>query len=247
MVGFSEVLPKAGVYFAMSEGEGILLDLDTDRYIALTRPSACIWRGLEQQDPRESVVDELGALLEVSPEIASQIIDSQLQVWQAHGLVRHRDRAGTTVMPRRIVYRLVGSRAIEASAVDAARLSLRQLVYLASAFAWTHAMLPRMGIASLLRRIQDIDAPVGSVDQRRLLQSLRAHRALRLLFAKGRGDCLRRSLTLTTALRWQGIPAELCIGVHKLPLEAHCWVELGDTILNETKVVTDAFEPIARF
>ena len=61
-------------------------------------------------------------------------------------------------MPRRIVYRLVGSRAIEASAVDAARLSLRQLVYLASAFAWTHAMLPRMGIASLLRRIQDIDA-----------------------------------------------------------------------------------------
>ncbi len=56
--------------------------------------------------------------------------------------------------------------------------------------------------------------------------------------------CLTRSLALAGACRSHGLPSTLVIGVRPAPFAAHCWVQLGDRILNETPDQAQLFTPI---
>ncbi|HEV2299762.1 MAG TPA: lasso peptide biosynthesis B2 protein [Candidatus Acidoferrales bacterium] len=58
-----------------------------------------------------------------------------------------------------------------------------------------------------------------------------------------RGNCLSRSVALWWLLRRKGINAELRIGARRAGegLEAHAWVELGGTILNDEDDVRESF------
>ncbi len=63
-----------------------------------------------------------------------------------------------------------------------------------------------------------------------------------------RASCLPQSLVLWWLLRRQGIDNELRFGVRKNPdrLEAHAWVELQGTVLNERGDVNRRFIPFQR-
>jgi hypothetical protein len=43
-----------------------------------------------------------------------------------------------------------------------------------------------------------------------------------------------RTLLLARALRYQGIPCDICFGVRKVPFNAHAWVELDGSALNDS-------------
>lgn len=57
------------------------------------------------------------------------------------------------------------------------------------------------------------------------------------------GSCLARSIVLVRLLEWQGIHAQLRIGVRRDEngFEAHAWVENAGTILNDGQDVTEHF------
>jgi len=57
--------------------------------------------------------------------------------------------------------------------------------------------------------------------------------------------CLLESCALWYLLRRDGYPAELLLGARTLlgPLEAHAWVELAGTVLNDAANVRDIYEP----
>lgn len=57
-------------------------------------------------------------------------------------------------------------------------------------------------------------------------------------------QCLPHSLALARALAEQGIAHSLVIGVHLRPFHAHCWVQQGDTLINDSVDVTREFSPI---
>jgi len=63
-----------------------------------------------------------------------------------------------------------------------------------------------------------------------------------------RASCLPQSLVLWWLLRRQGIDNELRFGVRKNPdrLEAHAWVELSNTVLNDRADVGRRFLPFKR-
>ena len=63
-----------------------------------------------------------------------------------------------------------------------------------------------------------------------------------------RASCLPQSLVLWWLLRRQGIDNELRFGVRKNPdrLEAHAWVELSNTVLNDRVDVSRRFLPFKR-
>jgi hypothetical protein len=44
--------------------------------------------------------------------------------------------------------------------------------------------------------------------------------------------CLQKSAALVCLLRWHGVPAEVVIGVTRLPFQAHAWVEADRAVLN---------------
>lgn len=56
--------------------------------------------------------------------------------------------------------------------------------------------------------------------------------------------CLLDSLSLLRFLSRRGLPATLIFGVMSEPFAAHCWVQVGDIVLNETLSDANAHTPI---
>jgi len=56
--------------------------------------------------------------------------------------------------------------------------------------------------------------------------------------------CLLDSLSLLRFLSRRGLPANIVFGVMPEPFAAHCWVQVGDIVMNETLSDTRAHTPI---
>ena len=114
---------------------------------------------------------------------------------------------------------------------------------------WCRRMLRVRGLAHTLLAIPRIS--VGATQWQdagsALLPTLRAYMTLRRVRAQGKRDCLHRSLALATALRRQRIAAEICFGVTKFPFLAHVWVQVDDTVVNESLTPLEKFSIIAQF
>jgi Transglutaminase-like superfamily/Coenzyme PQQ synthesis protein D (PqqD) len=58
--------------------------------------------------------------------------------------------------------------------------------------------------------------------------------------------CLQRSAVAACLLRSLGVPAEMVIGVHKMPFYGHAWVEVGGTVVNDHENVQKFFHVLCR-
>lgn len=58
------------------------------------------------------------------------------------------------------------------------------------------------------------------------------------------GECLLRSYHLRTFLRARGLDALWVFGVRTWPFDAHCWLQAGDTALDEDLERLNAYHPI---
>jgi hypothetical protein len=60
--------------------------------------------------------------------------------------------------------------------------------------------------------------------------------------------CLHRSAALTCLLRLLAArPAQLVIGVHRLPFGAHAWVEVQGAVVSDPSEVVRGYQAVARF
>jgi transglutaminase-like putative cysteine protease len=53
-----------------------------------------------------------------------------------------------------------------------------------------------------------------------------------------RAWCLQRSAATVLLLRFRGVPAQLVIGVERVPFYAHAWVEVAGRVVNDNPEVT---------
>lgn len=58
--------------------------------------------------------------------------------------------------------------------------------------------------------------------------------------------CLQRSAVLTCLLRRAGTPAEMVLGVRRIPFYAHAWVEVNGVVVNDEDSVRTEYETIDR-
>lgn len=63
-------------------------------------------------------------------------------------------------------------------------------------------------------------------------------------WALGRGQCLHRAYLLLTMLRRAGCDASWVFGVRTYPFEAHCWLQIGATVLDDPLTRLAAYEPL---
>lgn len=80
------------------------------------------------------------------------------------------------------------------------------------------------------------------LDQARDLTRAFIH--LRPLAYAARNRCLLDSLTLAEFLASYGIRATCIFGVRANPFEAHCWVQIGSHVVNETPEMAQRYAPI---
>jgi hypothetical protein len=64
-------------------------------------------------------------------------------------------------------------------------------------------------------------------------------------FARSPADlCLSRSTALSLRLSRLGLGADLVMGVRLIPFTAHSWVQIGDTVLNDSPEEVSRYTPI---
>lgn len=87
------------------------------------------------------------------------------------------------------------------------------------------------------------DASATGCKEPRLLQAAQAFRHARL-YVPIKTSCLLDSLSLTRFLSRRSLPASIVFGVTLNPFTAHCWVQAGDLVLNETIGDANSHTPI---
>jgi hypothetical protein len=60
----------------------------------------------------------------------------------------------------------------------------------------------------------------------------------------GPAKCLVRSFLLLRHLRRHGLDARWVFAVRTWPFEAHCWIQAGQTVLNDARDRLEAYAPI---
>ncbi len=78
------------------------------------------------------------------------------------------------------------------------------------------------------------------------LRTFQAVQSATMFYYRRRKDCLPKALTTFHLLRRQGIPAEICFGVHKFPFTAHSWVEACGELLDDNPARLKGFSVIHR-
>src|SRR5262245_19859099 len=78
---------KPGVYFARVDGEGVVIDLFANRYLALTAASAEMWQCFEDGLRVEDVAARLAERQIVKGSASLGIVHEQLEVWAQAGML----------------------------------------------------------------------------------------------------------------------------------------------------------------
>ena len=231
------VCPRSGVFFARTKsGGGVLMDLPTGRYVALTPVSALIWSGLVNQHGKGAVVDTIAEEKGLSPALAEELFLRQIDIWRKARLIDDGDSESTPLphlqpAPGSPPGSLDQERLANTSptASECADLSFLE-------FSYSRA-LRRDGLAKTLVRLQRQGTTVTSREALdAVYESVRAHLFLRRMSlpTPRAHERLVRSMALSASLRKQGLRSEVCIGIIEAPFESHAWVEAGGLVLNET-------------
>jgi Transglutaminase-like superfamily len=226
------------VYPCISGQHVILMDLERDKYVAVLPAHRLARRVLGWP---------VGAAVEADPphdgDAATDALVSQML---AHGMLVTDPHVGkpavpvTTTRPQRSLVEFDLDTRPQASAAQLWRFGASCL---------------RAQLSLKLRPIQSIVEAVRErksrraqspqeADQVRLRSLVTAFARLRPLFYTLRCACLLDSLTLLHFLNAEGIHPDWVFGVKTEPFDAHCWVQLGEVLLNDIPDRVRQYSPI---
>ncbi len=130
------------------------------------------------------------------------------------------------------------------------RLVAQTLWMLAATRFWLSTRTLERNLAAVSRRNHGIasgNAPDAAATNAEVPPAiapvLRAFRAAER-FALARDTCLLRALALQAALAHHNVATTVVFGVKLHPFEAHCWVQWGSQLLNDTMERAGLFVPI---
>ncbi len=231
--------PCTSVCFADVDGEGVLLDVRTNRYVGLTPISARIW----QAALRHASLDDIA--VEVGPPASAALVEVQLSQWRDANLCEDSTR-GRASTPRLRPSPSAARRDLVLD--DRVSASIRTTVRYVARVASTRRRLKTAGLCATLVDYQARNPTAHRRDAGpELHEIIRSYVVARIPFAQGDADCMPRSIALASLLRERRFDATLCVGVQKAPFRAHAWVELHDLVVNDALERIRPFHVIARY
>ena len=99
-------------------------------------------------------------------------------------------------------------------------------------------------IASLRCSGPDLHGAAGATPSEDGLMSLATKFSHARAYVPIEPSCLLDSLSLVRFLARRGLPASIVFGVTLVPFAAHCWVQAGEIVLNDTLSNANAHTPI---
>jgi hypothetical protein len=223
----------------------VLLDLRSGKYIALNPVAGRIWEGIERGETRAAILSGLEAEIEAPPGRLRQDVDAFVGQLLAKGLIRERTGDASHIRP---VAAQEPAHPVDINGAEDDEVVIRfqPLWFLA---AWLGLVLGDLVLGlsgfqrfhALLRRVPIRGPERDSVALATALARV-VDRAAAFYFK--RAWCLQRSAVAMALMRVHGVPAKLAIGVHRVPFQAHAWVELRGRVINDRPWLPQAFTVI---
>jgi hypothetical protein len=230
------------VHVCVSGKQIILLDLERDKYLALAHahPIGRCVRGwpLPQTDPGSGVQDD-AARHALAPE------NGLLQKMISQGLLVTDPAIGKEAAPVKAEKPKVAL--VEYDLHVRPRATLGQLWNFCAAFAvarWSLKHRPIKEVVQAARLRKSRASGTSAVDIAAVRELVTAFVHVRPLLYTARDGCLLDSVTLSHYLARYGVFPDWVFGVKTEPFYAHCWVQQGDYVFNDTPDFIKGFSPI---
>lgn len=241
----------AGV-FALVDDEGVVLDLQSNRYLALGRTSALIWKQLAAGESAASTAARLAEALVIPRTEAAALVAEQVRIWREFGLAGDTKSSDSVLPEPRCLHPADPASALDRRLVDASRLVPAAVAQVLIATLGYRRYLRRYGLGPSILHIHrayrnDRYHHLHEHHTDVLLEIVKAYSVIRRVYWERQNDCVARSLGLTAALCRRGIDAHITIGVTMLPFRAHAWVEVDNMVVNERLGVVREFRPLVQF
>lgn len=213
---------RPGLHFCLSEGRVVLLDLDADRYFALSDPVNNAFIALANEGAETTGLASLAPLIKRRILVRADRDDEQLTIKYAEAPTSELDRPRSPAPMA-----LVGAALVSEAAA-----------------AWQTRKKPLMSIVTDIQRMR---TSLDRHPKRRAAPELGllVAASFRTDYLISRSDyCLRRSVALIYLMaRYRMFPS-LVIGVRARPFAAHCWVQVDGMILNDSFDRVRTYSPI---
>jgi len=227
------------VFLCVNGEHLVLLDLKEDRYWALeaaqTAGLGALVRGWPVRPAQEPAAEEAP-----SPEALEA-----LEVLQSRGLLTEAVPPGKDATPVQAVAparELICDTDTSPGPHAGSWLSF----FMTSAFAkfalrtWGFERV----IARIRRRKERVRSRAGSLDAERARKLVEAFTRYRIFLFSSKNECLYDSLALIEFLARYEIYPDWVFGVQTRPFAAHCWVQHGDIVFNDTVEHVSGYTPI---
>jgi hypothetical protein len=227
------------VFVCLNGEHLVLLDLKEDRYWALEAAHTAALGALVDGWPVRSC-DDAPTADPPSPETTAAI-----ELLQGRGLLTQGIPPGKVATP---VTAIVPMRELSSETdTSAGARSGSWLKFLtASAIAkFTLRIWPFERVIRRVKRRKELLGPDASpLDAERAAKLLEAFARYRVFLFSSKDECLYDSLALLEYLARHGIYPDWVFGVQTRPFAAHCWVQHGDLVLNDTVEHVSGYTPI---
>ena len=240
-----------GICYSPATEDGcIILDLNRDSILSLNSTGALIFsklaaseRGMTQRELVDAALHEFDDVEPARIESAVERVLSQLMEKDVVGSNTRGVRSYATWLRSKLTHvAIVGLRGLVKPLLFAKAYTTAALLMLTTA----DALLKFGGFGTLhltvrewkLRRNGASDAEAVAESCATVDRACVWHPKQKL--------CLQRSAVATWLLRSLGVPAEMVIGVHKMPFYGHCWVEVDGRVVNDHKNVQSFFHVLSR-
>jgi len=214
---------KENLAFCVSGGRTIFLDVLADRYFALPAMTDAVFQGLVQQ----------GSVDRVDRRALLPLLDRGMLIEDEHAGAL--PRAGVLPMPRRALPSPVGAVPVAL----AARCMIAQIK--ATRFLRRRALHAQFE-AIRLRRVREHPTPRDASDPGWLRLRRGFDRTVALRFHSD--QCLVSSFAFLDMAFSGRLDAKLVLGVVAAPFAAHCWIQTGETVMNDRLDYVRSFTPI---
>lgn len=110
----------------------------------------------------------------------------------------------------------------------------------------TRRRLRTRGLKAVLNEASNVRSRLSAIDQSSSTEASTAALTFRRVrpYVPITTVCLLDSIALLHFLAHRGVPADLVFGVTGAPFSAHCWLQSGEAVLNDTLGNVESYTPI---
>lgn len=233
----SRLVLASDVYFCVTEGQGVFLDLKQDDYSAIPVPTF---------DASSDESDGEAAILSAFEAHRDDLLEAQVLQEALDGTARFQ-AFRSILRPTASIFHLDEERAFGiAGAPDSdTRVGARDMVDLFSASHRASRLLKKRHIHEIVCGVRARKAKASAAGDS--VDTLKRHtaifRKLRPWYPRGY-LCLFDALALVEFLARRRLFPTWVFGVQAQPFGAHCWIQAGDQLLNEGPEFANQFTPI---